>query len=58
MASLAWPRSRRRLGAILVLVSLLSACANLPTAPVNARASCEAVGGRFTADGRCQAGVL
>jgi hypothetical protein len=60
MAGLASSAAGRRLGPILVLAvlaSLLSACATLPTTPVNARASCDAVGGRFTADGRCQAGL-
>jgi len=47
---------RAVLGALLVALPLLAGCATLGTTPYNDRLACESIGGRYTADGRCQAG--
>jgi hypothetical protein len=43
-----------RLGLAMLLVAIvLAACANLSSAPFSREQSCQAVGGTYTADGRC-----
>ena len=43
-----------RLGLAVLLAAIIPAgCANLPSEPFSRAQSCQAVGGTYTADGRC-----
>ena len=47
-----------RLGlAVLWIALVLTGCANLPSAGFSRAQSCQAVGGTYTADGRCNVGL-
>jgi len=49
--------ARLGLAAVLAAAALLAGC-GLPQTPYNGQQACDAVGGIYTADGRCQAGNI
>jgi hypothetical protein len=46
-----------KLGLVVLAAVVLAGCANLPSAPFSPAQSCQAVGGTYRADGRCNVGL-
>jgi len=48
--------TRTMVATLLLIATLLGGCAGFQGTPYNGALSCQGVGGRYTADGRCLAG--